>query len=269
MGPGPAGRVAAQQPVQADRHGEERDPVPQLQPEDDPRRRGAAQPGRRPLLGGCQRTVERRVFRPGEMGQAADRIADLVQLPGGHHIGVVAEQGYPPVGGVADCVGRARRGQDGEGRDGDRRHRDQQPGGIPSAAADRGQTGDDAAAAENGGRPQAERHQLVRQVQRKFDRQRAGRPGHHGNRQAVACRRGDDHDEDRAADARRGQPAEGNQPGRHPRWLPMASPDCGHLSVRYPAGWRPNLARPGWRYPYAAPVYHPWCGPRRRPCRAP
>jgi hypothetical protein len=54
----PVGRVRAQQPVQAERHAEEDDRVPQLQPCRDRRRRGAAQPGRRPLLRRGQRPVE-------------------------------------------------------------------------------------------------------------------------------------------------------------------------------------------------------------------
>jgi hypothetical protein len=261
MRPGAAGRVRAQQPVEADGHAEEGEPVPHLQPEDDPGRGGAAELRGRPLLGGGQRAVQRRVPVPGEMRQAAERIAGAVQLRRGHHVGVVTEHGHPPVGGVADRVGGAGRRQDGQSHDGDRRQRDQQPGGIPRSARDRDQPGGDTAAAEDRGRPQAKRHQLVRQVQRKFDRQRAGRPGHHRNRQAVPCRRDDDHDDDRAADAGRGEPAEGYQPGRRPRWLSMASPDCGHLSVRYPAGSAPNLARTGRPGPYAASVYDPWCEP--------
>ena len=266
--PGPAGRVGPQQPVQADRHGEERDPVPQLQPEDDPRRRGAAQLGRGPLLGGGQRSVQRWVLVPGEMRQAADRITDLVQFRRGHHVGVVAEHGDPAVGGVADRVRRAGRRQDHQNRDGDRRHRHQEPRGIPRSASHRDQPGDHPAPAEQCGRPQAQRHEFVRQTERKLDRQRAGWPGHHRNRQAVPSRRRDDDDEDRAADTRRCEPAERYQPGRHPRWLSMASPDCGHLSVRYPAGRIPNLARTGRKHPYAASVYDPWCGPRRRPSGA-
>ena len=235
MRPGPASGVGAQQPVEADGHAEERDPVPHLQPQDDRGRRGAAEPGRRPLLGGGERAVQRRVLVPGEMGQAADRITDAVQLRRGHHVGVVAEQRDPAVGGVADRVRGARGRQDGQNHYGDRGQREQQPGGIPRAAGDRQQPDGDTAAAEDGGYPQAERHQLFRQVRPELDRKRAGRPGHHRHRRAVPRRRGDDHDQDRAADAGRREPAEGHQPGRT-RELSMASPDCGHLSGWYPRG---------------------------------
>jgi hypothetical protein len=205
---GPAGRVRPQQPVQAERHAEVRDPVPQLQPEDDRDRRGAAQPRRPQLLGGGQRAVERRVPAPGQVGQVADRIPGLVQLNRSHHVRVVAEQGHPAVGGVADRVGGARGRQDRQHHDGADRHREQQPGGIARPARDRDQPGGHACAAENRTRPQAERHRHVRQGQRQLHRQRPGRGGHHRNRQARAGSRGHDDDQDREADAGGGQPAQ-------------------------------------------------------------
>ena len=70
--PEPAGRVGARQPVQGEHHRAERDRGPELQPEDDPRRRGAAEFGGGPLLGGGQRPVHGHLVAP----LVADRLAD-------------------------------------------------------------------------------------------------------------------------------------------------------------------------------------------------
>ena len=153
VGPGPARGVGAEQPVQPGRHAQERQSVPRLEPGDDRHRRGAAEPGGRPLLGGGERAVQRGVPAPGQPGQVADRVAGLLQLVGGHHVGVVAEQGHPPVGGIADGVRGARGGQHRERRDRADGHRDQQPGGIPRAARHGGQPGGHAAPAEDRRRP--------------------------------------------------------------------------------------------------------------------
>jgi hypothetical protein len=145
----PHRRIAAQHPVEHQGHHREADGFEQLQPEGDVTERRAAELGGHPLGGGGDRAVNRRCVIPQGGDGAdlpADRVAAVLELIRGHHVGAVPEYRYPAAGRIGQRVGRSSRRQDGEHHHGEEREAEQQVHGQPGPAADRRQRGQHAGA---------------------------------------------------------------------------------------------------------------------------
>ena len=204
--------IGPEHPVQRHDHGAEGQRLLQLQPERDPGQRRPAQLGRDPLGPGGHWTVHGYRGRPGgrylaERNLLADRVTAVPQLQRGHDVGAVPDHRHPPVGGIRDSVGRARRRQHGHHRQGQERGRHDRAHRRPRAARHRHQPGDHPGAAQRQRDPQRHGHERGRQVQRVPPR-RAGRPEHDRDGDVRARSRDRDDDEYRGRDGGRGQSAD-------------------------------------------------------------
>ena len=112
--PDPHLGIGAEQAVQGQDHRAEGDRFLQLEPERDAGQRGPAEFGRTPFGRGGHRPVHRDRVHPAGRDLAgrnllADRVAGLLQLPRGHHVGAVPGHRDAAAGGVRDGIRRARR----------------------------------------------------------------------------------------------------------------------------------------------------------------